>query len=123
MLIMFLLLWLMTAFALWLVTLIVPGIRAESGGDLMLAALVLGFINAFIRPLLVMLTLPLTVLSFGLFAIVLNALFLMLTSALVPGFKVEGFGSALLGALVMAFLAILAFVLLEWTMFGAMMWM
>jgi len=54
---------------------------------------------------------------------VLNALFLMLTSALVPGFKVEGFGSALLGALVMAFLAILAFVLLEWTMFGAMMWM
>ena len=58
MLIMFLLLWLITAFGLWLVTLIVPGIRAESGGDLMLAALVLGFINAFIRPLLVILTRP-----------------------------------------------------------------
>lgn len=114
--------WLLTALGLWIVSRIVPGIRADSGADLLIAALVLGFINAFIRPLLLALTLPLTVLTFGLFAIVLNALFLQLTAAIVPGFKVDGFGSALLGALLMAFLAILGFILMQWLMFGALLW-
>ena len=61
--------WLMTALGLWLVTLLVSGVRARSVGSLLLAALVLGVVNAVIRPLLWILTLPLTVLTFGLFVL------------------------------------------------------
>lgn len=68
--------------------------------------------NSFVRPLLLLLTLPLTVLTFGLFILVVNALMLMLTVALVPGFEVRGFGPALLGALVMGLLTLLGLVLL-----------
>jgi len=114
--------WLLTALGLWVVSRILPGINADSGGDLLLAALVLGFINAFIRPLLLFLTLPLTVLTFGLFAIILNALFLQLTAAIVPGFRIDGFGSALLGALLMALLAVIGFILMQWLMFGVLLW-
>lgn len=119
----FILIWAVTAFALWLTTLIVPGVRARSAGGLWLAALVLGLVNAFIRPLLLVLTLPLTVLSFGLFALVINALMIWLAAQLVSDFEVDGFGSAFLAALVMAFLGLLAFVVLELMMLGTVHWM
>lgn len=83
-----LLIWLMTAIGLWLVTLLVSGVRYQSTGDLLLAALVLGLINALIRPLLWVLTLPLTVLTFGLFALLINALMVKMTAAVVPGLMV-----------------------------------
>jgi putative membrane protein len=119
----FLFIWLITALGLWFVTLIVPGVRARSAGDLLLAALVLGFINAFIRPLLWMLTMPLTVLTFGLFALVVNAFMIKITASIVSGFEVDGFGSALLAALVMVFLAIGGFILLQLFMLNTVMWM
>lgn len=114
--------WLLTALSLWLTTLIVPGVTARSGGAIFLAALVLGLANAFIRPLLLALTLPLTVLTFGLFALVINALMIMLSAALVSDFEVRGFGSALLAALVMALLGLVGFVLMELWMGGSVHW-
>jgi len=94
--------WLSTVVGLGITTLILPGIKASSFLSFLIAATVLGLINAFIRPVLWFLTAPLTVLSFGLFALVINALMLMLAASLVRGFEVKGFGSALLGALIMA---------------------
>ncbi len=123
MLIGLLVIWLITAIGLWLVTLLVPGVRARSAGDLLLAALVLGLINAFIRPLLWVLTMPLTVFTFGLFALLINALMLRVTAAIVPGFEVEGFGDAVLAVIIMALLTIGGFVLLQWLLFDAVFWM
>lgn len=122
MLIGFLLLWLVTAVGLMIVTMIVPGVSAKSTGDLLLAALILGVINALIRPLLLLLTWPLTVLSFGLFALLINAFMIQLTSLLVPGFEVKDFANALLAAVVMAFLAILGFIVLEWWLLDGVFW-
>ena len=115
-------LWLVTVLGLWVVTLVVPGIRTRSTGGLLWAALVLGIVNAFIRPLLWFLTLPLTVLTFGLFALVINALTLWLTAALVRDFEIDDFVSALLGALVMSLLGIIGFVILHWLMMGEVQW-
>jgi len=119
----FLIVWALTALGLWLVCLIVPGVRVGSAGGLWLAALVLGFANAFIRPVLWVLTLPLTVLSFGLFALVVNALLIRATASMVSDFEVDGFGAAMLAAFVMALLGILGFVLIEWWMLGSVNWM
>ena len=94
--------WLSTVVGLGITTVILPGIKANSFLSFLIAATVLGLINAFIRPVLWFLTAPLSVLTFGLFALVINALMLMLAASLVRGFKVKGFGSALLGALLMA---------------------
>jgi len=95
-------------------------VRSTAG--LWLAALVLGLANAFIRPVLWVLTLPLTVLTFGFFALVINALIIRATASLVTDFEVEDFGSALLAALVMAGFGILAFILIEWWMLGGVNW-
>lgn len=114
--------WLVTALGLWVVTRIVPGVRVCSTGGLLWSAFVLGLVNAFIRPILWLLTLPLTVLTFGLFALVVNAFTLWLTSAMVKDFEIDGFGSALLGALVMALLGVIGFVLLHWLMMGEVHW-
>ena len=103
--------WLSTAFGLWLTTRIVKGIEIASTSTLFWSALVLGLINAFLRPLLWVLTMPLTMVTFGLFALVVNALMIMLAAAIVPGFEVKSFGSALLGALVMALIALAGIVL------------
>ena len=114
--------WIVTLLGLWVVTLVVPGVRANTVGGLVLAALVLGLVNTFIRPVLWFLTLPLTVLTFGLFALVVNAITISLTSSLVSNFEVDGFGSALLAALIMAILGILGFAVLEWLMMGSVHW-
>jgi putative membrane protein len=81
---------------------LVSGIAVSGVTPLLLAALVLGLINAVVRPILVILTLPLTLITLGLFIFVLNAFCLWLTSRIVPGFEVHTFGSALLGALVVS---------------------
>lgn len=105
--------WLINAVALLVAALIVPGIRLAASGTspglnewvtLAIVALIFGVINAIIRPVVVVLTLPLTIITLGLFMFVVNALMLMLTSrvaaALNLGFRVDGFGAALLGSLV-----------------------
>jgi len=94
--------WFATAIGLGIAMLITPGIKVKNIYAFLIATAVLGLINAFIRPVLWFLTAPLSVLSFGLFALVINALMIMLASALVPGFEVKGFGSAFLGAVIMA---------------------
>lgn len=118
----FLVIWVATAFGLWLVTRMVPGVRARSARSLWLAALVLGLINAFIRPSFYWLTLPLTVLSFGVFALVINALLLKLVAWLVPDFEVRSFGAALLAALILALLGLMGIVLLSWWLGGGVTW-
>lgn len=123
MLIGLLVIWLITALGLWLVTVLVSGVRARSAADLLLAALVLGAINAIIRPLLWILTMPLTVLTFGLFALLINAFMVRITASLVPGFEVDSFGDALLAAVIMALLAIAGFIFLQWFLFDAVFWM
>jgi putative membrane protein len=96
---------LVNALAIWLATEIVPGIEARSATTVLIAALVLGLVNATVRPILLVLTLPLTLVTLGLFLFVLNALCLWLTSAVVPGFDVGGFWSAFGGALLVSALS------------------
>jgi putative membrane protein len=93
-----------SAFLIAVVGRLVSGVEVEDAFAAVVAALVLGIANAVVRPLLVVLTFPLTLLTLGLFLLVVNALVLWLVSAVVPGFRVKGFGSAFLGALVLSVL-------------------
>jgi putative membrane protein len=81
---------------------LLPGIRLEGAWPALLAGVVLGLVNALVRPVLVILTLPLTVVTLGLFLLVLNGLCLALTAWLVPGFGLDGLFAAVLGALVIS---------------------
>jgi putative membrane protein len=96
----FLVHWLITAVALAVSAHVVPGIHVSSLAPLLLSALVLGFVNAFVRPVLVILTLPITILTLGLFYLIVNGVAFALAAALVPGFTVASLGSAIVGALV-----------------------
>lgn len=93
---------LIAALGLWLAQALVPGVEIRGVGTLLVAALLLGIVNAFVRPLIVLLTLPITVVTLGLFLWVVNAAMLALVAALLDGFRLAGFGSALLGALVVS---------------------
>jgi len=93
---------LVNAMAILAAAAVVPGIELSGAGAALGAGLALGVINALIRPILLILTLPLTLLTLGLFLFVLNALCLWLASALVNGFVVQGFGAALFGALLVS---------------------
>jgi putative membrane protein len=100
----FLLHLLVTAALLLLVANLVRGVQVEGWGPAFLGAIVLGLVNGFVRPVMILLTLPLTVLSFGLFLLVVNAVMLWLVGALVPGIRVQGFAPALLGSLLLTLL-------------------
>ena len=90
---------LVNAFLLFLVGQLVRGIEVRDGKTALWAALALGFANWLVRPVLVILTLPVTILTLGLFLLVINALMLMLAAAFVDGFEVEDFGTAVVGSL------------------------
>ena len=94
----------LTAALLLLVANLVRGVQVQGWGSALVGAMVLGFVNAIIRPLMVLLTLPFTILTFGLFLLVVNAMVLWLVAILVPGIRVQGFGPAFLGSLVLTFL-------------------
>lgn len=98
--------WLLSALGLLIVAHVVPGFRVAGFGSALLAALVIGFVNATVGLALKLLTLPLTILTFGFFLLVINALMLQLASAFVPGFSIAGFGSALIGAIVLALVGV-----------------
>ena len=98
----FLVHWLIVGVALWVTTQVLDGVHVSSLQTLVLAALVLGLVNALVRPVLTILTLPLTIITLGLFYLVVNGLAFGLAAALVRGFSVDGFGSAVLGALVVS---------------------
>ena len=91
--------WLLLAAALLLVAHLYPGVTVRSFGAAMWAALVLGLLNTLVRPLLVLLTLPVTLLTLGLFLFVINALMFWAAAAVLNGFNVAGFGAALIGSL------------------------
>ena len=93
---------LITALGLWVAQAIVPGMEIQGFGTLLAAALLLGIVNAIVRPLIILLTLPITVLSLGLFLLVVNAAMLGLVAALLEGFVLRGFFSALLGSIVVS---------------------
>jgi putative membrane protein len=92
--------WLLLAAALLLLANLKLGVTVASFGAAMVAALVLGLLNTLVRPLLVLLTLPVTVLSLGLFLFVINALMFWSAAGVLDGFKVTGFGAALVGSLI-----------------------
>ena len=93
---------LITAFAMWLASVIVPGMAFSGGWALLWAALLLGIVNALVRPLVVLLTLPLTILTLGIFLLVVNAAMLGLVAAVLDGFQLAGFWSALFGSLLIS---------------------
>ncbi len=96
--------WLISALALWLVAQIVPGILVRGFGSALAATIVIAIVNATIGLLLKIVFFPITVLTLGLFLLVLNALLLKLASLFTPGFAVRGFLSALLGSIVLTIL-------------------
>jgi len=105
-----LIIWLATAVGLGFATLFVSGIKAKNFLAFLIAAAVLGIINTFLRPALWFLTAPLSVVTFGIFALIINALMIMLAAALVPNFEVKGFGSAFWGAVIMAIIGVIGFI-------------
>ncbi len=93
------LLWILNAVALLAVAYMMPSIRVASFGSAMLAALLLGLVNAVLRPLLLLLTLPVTLLTLGLFIFVINGLMFWLAGSMIEGFAVGGFWPAVIGSL------------------------
>lgn len=94
--------WVIVTLAILLAAYIIPGVRVRNVTTALVAAAVLSLLNALVRPILVFLTFPITILTLGLFLLVVNALMFMLVSAIVPGFEVKNFWSALLGSLVVS---------------------
>jgi putative membrane protein len=99
--------WALNALALWLMDRLVAGIHVDGTAPLFFAALVLGVLNAFLRPLLLVLTLPINLLTLGLFTLIINGVMLRLAAAAVRGFTIESFGSAVLGAVVLSVISFL----------------
>ncbi len=91
--------WFLNALALYIVAKILPGIHLTDFASALIGVLIIGLVNTLIKPILFLLTLPVTVVTLGLFSFVVNALMLMLASAMTPGFKIDGFGTALVGSI------------------------
>jgi putative membrane protein len=102
----FLLHWGITALSLWVASLVFKGLKFDTVSSLVIAALLLGLANAIVRPLLIVLTLPLTLITFGLFILVINALMILLVAKLVKGFTVSSFWTAFFASIVISLLSI-----------------
>jgi len=105
--------WVLSALAVWIVAHVVPGIYVSGPVAALIAALVIGFVNATLGAILKVLTFPLAVVTLGLFWLVINALMLRFASALVTGFVVRSFGAAFIGAIVLS----LVNMLLKWLVY------
>jgi putative membrane protein len=99
--------WLILTMAIMTAAYLFSGIHVNGFGSALFAALVLGILNAFFRPILLILTLPINVLSLGLFTFVINAVLLLMTSGVIGGLVVDGFGSALFGSLIISLVSLL----------------
>ena len=104
----FLLHWGTTSLSLWVASFVFSGIRFNDTASLIVSALLLGFANAIVRPILILLTFPLTLFSFGLFLLVINALMILMVSHFVRGFSVSGFWTAFFASM---FIAVLSFII------------
>lgn len=98
----FILRWVINALALLALAYILPGITVSGFYAALIAALILGIINAVLRPILIILTLPITIITLGLFTFIINGFLFWFVGTIVKGFEVQGFFTALLGALIMA---------------------
>ncbi len=98
--------WGITALSLWAAGFLFHGISFANSKSLWISALLLGLANAIVRPIVIFLTIPLTIITFGLFLLVINALMMLLVSSMVPGFKVSGFWTAFFASI---FIAVLSF--------------
>ena len=98
----FVLRWLVTAVAVLVAAKLIPGISYDGFSALLGASLLLGIINAIVRPILLLLSLPFIIVTMGLFIFVVNALLMLLVSALIPTFHVDGFGSAFFGSIIVS---------------------
>ncbi|RLA40158.1 MAG: phage holin family protein [Gammaproteobacteria bacterium] len=101
-----------TSLILLLMAKIVKGVEIDSWGSALFAAFILGLINAFVKPVMVFLTIPLTIITFGLFLLVINALVLQLVATLSPGVRISGFGQAVLGSIVLTVLNMLVMMMI-----------
>ena len=110
----FLLHWGIMTLSLWVVSHIFQGVSFRDKQSLFVSALLLGFANAVVRPLLILITLPLSIITFGFFLLVINALMIMLVAALVKGFRVSGFWTAFFAAIVIS----IASFFLDMALFG-----
>lgn len=99
--------WLVSALTLYIVAAIVPGMHLTSFGGAMVAVIIIALVNAIIRPVLLLLTLPINILTLGLFTFVVNAILLMLAGSLSADFQVDGLGSALIGSILMTIVSTL----------------
>ncbi len=99
---------LINALGLWLASAIVPGILIQGVGTLILAALLIGVVNALVKPVAFILTLPITIVTLGIFLLVLNAAMFALVAWMLPGFSVSGFWAALFGWLIVSIVSWLA---------------
>lgn len=102
----FLIHWAVTSLSLWVASQVFSGLRFADLSSLIVSALLLGFANAVVRPLLIVLTLPLTLVTLGFFILVINALMMLLVSSLVSGFSISGFWTAFFASI---FIAVLSF--------------
>lgn len=98
--------WILFALALLFIAWIIPGINIEGFRAALLSAFVIGLVNVFIRPLFVIITIPITILTLGLFIFIINALLFLLVAKVVPGFEVDGFFSALLGSILLSIISL-----------------
>lgn len=98
----FLIRWLVTTVAVFAAEKIIPGIHCNSAGALIGASLLLGIVNAFVRPILLLLSIPFIIVTMGFFILVVNALMLMLVAQIVPSFSVDGFWNAFFGSIVIS---------------------
>ena len=98
--------WIISTVAVLVAAKIIPGIHYDRWDDLLIATLVLGILNSVLRPLLMLLSFPLLILTLGLFTLIINAGMLYLVHLLLPGFHVNGFGSAFFGALIISFVSL-----------------
>ena len=103
------LVWILSAFAIFLTSKIVKGFEVKSFGSAMGASLAIGFLNMILRPLLLLLTLPVNVLTLGLFTFVVNAAVLRLAAAMLKNFNIQGWVPAIIGAVILALLNVVLF--------------
>lgn len=94
--------WILSAVALWLVSQLLPGFNVDGAGAALIAALLIGLVNGTLGVFLKIVTLPLSLLTFGLFLLIINGLMIMLVSGVVDGFQVDGFLTAFFGAIILA---------------------
>ena len=97
--------WVLNSFALFFVMNLIPGIQIDRFRDLLIGALVIGLLNTFVRPIIILLTLPVTVVTLGLFTLMINGSMFYLAAHLVAGFHVAGFGTAFVAALLFSLIS------------------